>query len=83
MQTPLSVRENLETLAETGMLADVLSENGDIVLYRIEPPKAALIVKAVNAFEPMKRALLALLHEPMSERAVDQAKRALTLAEGG
>lgn len=43
---------------------------------------AALIVKAVNSYATMKGALVALLHEPMSERAVDKAKRALTLAEG-
>ena len=42
-----------------------------------------LIVKAVNSYQAMKEALELLLHEPMSERAVDKAKKALTLANGG
>lgn len=44
---------------------------------------AAIIVNAVNSYQAMKEALELMLYEPMSERAVDKAKQALTLANGG
>lgn len=59
----------------------LLGTPGEVEAARIQAD-AALIVRAVNAHEAMKTALLALLYEPMSERAVDKAKHALALAEG-
>lgn len=46
------------------------------------PEYAREIASALNSHAAMKEALIALLHEPMSERAVDRAKRALAMAEG-
>lgn len=57
----------------------ITDETGEMVCMA-QKPYALAIIQELNSYEAMKAALLALLHEPMSERAVDQARAALALA---
>lgn len=76
--TPVDIRRSL--LATT--IKDPSTELVKPIAVCPTPEYAREIASALNSHAAMKEALIALLHEPMSERAVDRAKRALTLAEG-
>lgn len=60
----------------------ITAHDGTEIGYIIDPDHAAFIVRAVNTHAQLLEALKALLCEPMAERTVDAAKRAIRAAQG-
>lgn len=64
------------------MCTNIVDMDGEEIGYIIDPDHAAMTVRAVNTHAQLLEALKGLLHEPMAERTVDAAKRAIAAAQG-